>query len=133
MNTDFYNRPDHDTYLVNRLRPFDIPNKDGSSLVKVVAVSTEEASYWIVAYTMLIALMFAAVTRLAIDLVLAFAPLENSGNRRVMLVAFYNSPNPVSGAIAIAKYAWVAISGSTRSSGDPVRWYETAIELVCKF
>ena len=42
---DFYNKPVPDTYLVNRLKPFDIPNEDGSSIVKVVAVSTKEASY----------------------------------------------------------------------------------------
>ena len=71
---------------------------------------------------MLVTIMFATVTRLAIDLVLAFAPLKDSGNRRVMLVAFYNSPNPASGAISMAKYAWRAIFCSTQSERKAVNW-----------
>ena len=130
---DFYNQPVPNTFKVDRLKPFDIPSENGKSLVKVVAVSTTEANYWIVAYTMLVGLMFAAVTRLAIDLVLGFAPLENSGNRRVMLVAFYNSPNPMSAAITIGKYAWTAVSGSKRDGKKAVNWacVRFALGLIC--
>ena len=118
---DFYNEPVSRTHIVNRLEPFDMPYEDGT-LVRVVAVLTKEANYWVVTYSILVGLMFVAVTRLAIDLVLAFAPLKDSGNRRVMLVAYYNSPNPMSGAITIANYAWTAVSGSTRNGEKAVNW-----------
>ena len=74
--------------------------------------------------------MFAAVTQLAINLVLAFAPLENSGNRRMMVVVFHNSPDPMSGAISIAQYKgkWEPLGPATLLR----RWAPTyGSPLVC--
>ena len=126
---DFYNQPGPGTYMVKHLEPFNIPIKNSSRLIRVIAVSSNEASRWVVAYSILVALMFAAVTQLAINLVLAFAPLENSGNRRMMVVAFHNSPDPMSGAITIAQYKgkWEP-SAQPRYLGDGPRlmaapWY----------
>ncbi|KAF8544751.1 hypothetical protein BDD12DRAFT_438401 [Trichophaea hybrida] len=80
-----------------------------SSVVKVIAVSSRESGYWVVAYTMIVTLIFAAVTRMAIDLILAFLPLKGSGNRVIMLVAFYNANNPTTAALLMLDYCRRAI------------------------
>jgi hypothetical protein len=100
---DFYDVPVADTFALSRFHWFDMP-KNNSSVVKVIAVSSKEASYWVVAYAIIVTLIFAAVTRMAVDLVLAFLPLKGSGNRVIMLVAFYNANNPTTAALLMSDY-----------------------------
>jgi hypothetical protein len=120
---DFYDRPVPDTFVLNRYRWFDLPKSD-NTIVKVIAVTSDEASYWIVAYTIIVALIFAGITRLVVDLVLAFFPLENSGNRIIMLVAFYNANNPTTAAILMFHYCRRALFNirSIQPTGRMVDW-----------
>ena len=100
---DFYNLPVSGTVTLG-YRWFDLPrNNTDYTPLKVIAVSAAEAKYWIVAYTVLVTLIFAGVARLAVDLVLAFLPI-NSDNRLVMLVAFYNSNTPSTAVVLMSNY-----------------------------
>ncbi|KAF8247529.1 hypothetical protein K440DRAFT_628770 [Wilcoxina mikolae CBS 423.85] len=120
---DFYNSPVPGTFMTNRFHWFDMQKND-SSVVKVIAVSSREAGYWLVAYTMIVTLIFAAVTRMAIDLILAFLPLKGSGNRVIMLVAFYNANNPTTAALLMSDYCRRAIFNTREKSrkGRKVDW-----------
>ncbi|KAF8533139.1 hypothetical protein BDD12DRAFT_900219 [Trichophaea hybrida] len=120
---DFYDRPVTGTFALNRYRWFDLPKSD-NTIVKVIAVTSDEASYWIVAYTIIVALIFAGITRLVVDLVLAFFPVENSGNRIIMLVAFYNANNPTTAAILMLHYCRRALFNirSIQPTGRMVDW-----------
>jgi len=98
---DFYNLPVSGTVALG-YRWFDLPrNNTDYTPAKVIAVSAAEAKYWIVAYTVLVTLIFAGVARLAVDLVLAFLPID-SDNRLVMLVAFYNSNTPSTAVVLMS-------------------------------
>jgi len=113
---DFYDVPVADTYSFSRFHWFDMPKND-SSVVKVIAVSSKEASYWVVAYAIIVTLIFAAVTRMAVDLVLAFLPLKGSGNRVIMLVAFYNANNPTTAALLMSDYCRHALFNTKVKQG----------------
>jgi hypothetical protein len=114
---DFYNQPVPGTYTVDWKQWFDLPNEDGS-YIKVIAVTTKQASYWVVAYAIIVTLIFAAVLRMVIDLVLAYFPLANSGNRVIMLVAFYNANNPTTAALMMLDYVRRSIFSTRKKTED---------------
>jgi hypothetical protein len=116
---DFYNSPG--IYILDRYKWFDLPREDGS-FVKVIAVSSNESIYWIIAYAIMVALIFAAVSRLAVDLVLTFLPLKGSGNRVVMLVAFYNANNPTTAILLMIEYCRRALFNATIGNQHAVDW-----------
>ncbi|KAI5810535.1 hypothetical protein BZA77DRAFT_169742 [Pyronema omphalodes] len=114
---DFYNQPVPGTYTVDWKQWFDLPNEDGT-FIKVIAVTTKQASYWVVGYSIIVTLIFAAVLRMVIDLVLAYFPLENSGNRVIMLVAFYNANNPTTAALMMLNYLRRSIFSTRKKTGN---------------
>jgi len=116
---DFYDTPG--IYALNRYKWFDLPREDGS-FVKVIAVSSKESIYWIIAYAIMVALIFAAVSRLVVDLVLTFLPLKGSGNRVVMLVAFYNANNPTTAILLMIDYCRRALFNPTIANQHAVDW-----------
>jgi len=109
-NMDFYDIPG--IYVLDRYKWFDLPREDGS-FVKVIAVSSKESIFWIIGYAIMVALIFAAVSRLVVDLVLTFLPLKGSVNRVVMLVAFYNANNPTTAILLMIDYCRRALFNAT--------------------
>jgi len=116
---DFYDTPS--VCALNRYEWFDLPRENGS-FVKVIAVSAGEAVYWIIAYAILVALLFTAVSRLIVDLVLTFLPIEGSGNRMIMLVAFYNANNPTTAILLMLEYCRRALFYATVGHKHAVDW-----------
>ncbi|CCX06211.1 hypothetical protein FPQ18DRAFT_354149 [Pyronema domesticum] len=114
---DFYNQPVPGTYTVDWKQWFDLPNEDGS-YIKVIPVTSKQASFWVVAYAIIVTLIFAAVLRMVIDLVLAYFPLANSGNRVIMLVAFYNANNPTTAALMMLDYVRRSIFSTRKKTED---------------
>jgi len=118
---EFYNQPGPKTYVPDRLRWFEMPLEDGRSR-KVIAVSTEEAVYWTIAYTIILASTFAAIAKLVTVFVLAFAQLRGRGNRHVMLVTFYNAGSPLTAATQMAQYAYQAVFNSRLNGTWSINW-----------
>jgi hypothetical protein len=113
---DFYSTPSKNTYIVNRYQWFTIP-RNTNQAVLVVPVSQEEAVIWVVTYTILVGLIFAAMTRLMAGLVIAFFDLGQSGTRHAMLVAFINTVNnPSTAAKLMFDYAIQSVFRSKRGS-----------------
>ncbi|KAF8249491.1 hypothetical protein K440DRAFT_516308, partial [Wilcoxina mikolae CBS 423.85] len=102
---DFYNVPVQGTFALSRHHWFDLP-KSNNTVVKVITVTSTEAGYWLVAYTILVTLIFAGIAPLAMDLVLAFLPIDNSINRIVVLVAFYNANSPTTAISSMFQYIY---------------------------
>src|SRR5690606_29456265 len=91
---ELYTTPQDDTYLLNWRQWYTIPRDENKSF-RVVVMSTREAQYWTVTYTILVGYIFVALVALAADITLAFFPLRNSGTRHVMLASFRNYNSPV--------------------------------------
>lgn len=96
---DIYIKPVNDTYQVSRLKWFEMPLTDGSSRW-VIAVKTTEAQYWIIAYSILVGMIYSALTKLMTVLVLALYPEAGGANLQAMLVAFYNNSNSATTALS---------------------------------
>jgi len=96
--------------------------ENGSSQ-QVVVVSAQEARYCIVAYTILVGWIFAAVAKLVTALVLAFFPLGRNGNLYVMLVAYYNADSPLTALGKISQFATKALFDSKHEErGWAINW-----------
>ena len=98
-----------------------MPLADGQ-LQTVIAVTTKEANYWIIAYTILLTSIFAAVAKLISGFVLTYAPLRGRGNRHVALVTFFNAGSPLTAATQMVQYAYLAVGGSLRAGKWAVNW-----------
>ncbi|KAI5811903.1 hypothetical protein BZA77DRAFT_376507 [Pyronema omphalodes] len=114
---EFYNQPVPGTYTVDWKQWFDLPNEDGT-FIKVIAVTTQQANYWVVAYSIIVKLIFAAVFQMVVDLVLIYFPLKNFGNRIIMLVAFYNAHNPSTAAVMMFNYIYLSIFSTGERTED---------------
>ena len=118
---EFYDKPSREAYVLNRLRWFQMPLEDGGSQT-VVTVTTTEATYWVIAYTILLTSVFAAVAKLISRFVLTYAPLRGSGNRHVMLVTFFNASSPLTAAIQMIQYTYLAVGGSLQDGKWAINW-----------
>ena len=115
---DSYSEP---AFLTSRTQWFQIARPDGR-LTTVIAVSSEESKYWIVAYGILVGMNFAAIAKLATSLVLASFPLGGSGNLCAMLVSFCNANSPTTAIIQIAQYIRHVLFPYRRRNGRAVDW-----------
>jgi hypothetical protein len=111
---DLYDKPVENAYRTGRFEWFEMPRLDGTSRT-VMAVSATEAQYWTIGYTILVGIIFAALSRLATILVLACYPEDGSGNLHVMLVAFYNANSPTTVLSQLFHFARHAIKSSSDS------------------
>ena len=118
---EFYDQPVQNTYVPDRFRWFPMPLGDGRTQT-VVAVTTAEANYWIIAYTILLTSIFAAVAKLISGFVLTYAPLRGRGNRHVALVTFFNAGSPLTAATQMIQYVYLAVGGSLRHGKWAVNW-----------
>ncbi|RPA85925.1 hypothetical protein BJ508DRAFT_157925 [Ascobolus immersus RN42] len=91
---DLYTTPQDDTYLLNWRQWYTIPQDENKSFL-VVVMSTREAQYWTVTYTILVGYIFSALISLAADITIPFFPLRNHGTRHAMLASFRNDRNPI--------------------------------------
>jgi len=122
---DFYNQPFNNTYRLERFPSFKIPRGPGlsdNSYATVITVSANEASYWVIAYTIVLASIFGALAKLVTGLVLAYAKLGDRGNRHVMLAAYYNSESQLTAAIQMVEYAYHAVRHSRMSMRRRINW-----------
>jgi hypothetical protein len=119
---DFYQEPVPNTYAVSRFKWFDLPTNENGATSRVVAVTAREAQFWVVAYTIIVTLIFSAVGRLAVDLVLAYYSIDGSGNRLIMMVAWYNANNPASAATLMADYCRRALFNTTKGKKKQANW-----------
>ncbi|KAF8244320.1 hypothetical protein K440DRAFT_610209 [Wilcoxina mikolae CBS 423.85] len=119
---EFYNQPGPQTYLPDRLRWYEMPLENSVKSAKVIAVTSEEATYWTIAYTILLTSAFAAIAKLVTGLVLTYAQLRGRGNRHVMLVTFYNAGSPLTAATQMAQYAYEAVFHSRKGGAKKVNW-----------
>jgi uncharacterized protein YqgC (DUF456 family) len=119
---DFYQEPVPNTYALSRFKWFDIPTDENGATARVIAVTARESQFWLVAYTIIVTLIFAAVSRLAVDLVLAYYTINGSGNRLIMLIAFYNANNPASAASLMADYCRRALFNTTKGGARKANW-----------
>lgn len=98
-----------------------MPLANGQSQT-VIAVTTKEANYWIIAYTILLTSIFAAIAKLISGLILTYAPLRGRGNRHVALVTYFNAGSPLTAATQMVQYAYLAAGGSLRAGKWAVNW-----------
>ncbi|KAF8543747.1 hypothetical protein BDD12DRAFT_161465 [Trichophaea hybrida] len=119
---EFYNQPGPQTYLPDRLRWYEITLENSVKSALVIAVTSEEATYWTIAYTILLTSVFAAIAKLVTGLVLTHAQLRGRGNRHVMLVTFYNAGSPLTAATQMAQYAYDAVFHSRLGGAKKVNW-----------
>ena len=75
----------------------------------VIAVTASEARYWIIAYTVLVGILFTALSKLFTALVLALYPENESPNLEVLLVAYYNAGSPIDALGCLCAFAVKAL------------------------
>lgn len=102
---DIYSNPPPGSYLIGLLNPFWMPTEDGKS-IRAVSVSLKNGSYWNSGYTILITLIFTAIGKIITDFVITYFPLRGNGNRHAILVAYYNTGDPISLLMLMSNYIW---------------------------
>ncbi|KAI5846655.1 hypothetical protein BZA05DRAFT_132616 [Tricharina praecox] len=120
---DFYVEPAGQAFLTDRLSTFLIarPAPDGR-MTRVIAVSSQEATNWIVAYAILVSMIFVALAKLTTSMALANFPLGSRGNQYVMLVSFYNANSPTTAVTQTINYIRQALFNCRRGSKWAVDW-----------
>ena len=111
---DLYFKPVNDSYETSRLKWFMMPSSDGSSSHWVVAVPTAEAQNWIIAYSVLVGMIYSALSKLMTVLVLALYPEEGGPNLQAMLVAFYNSNSATFALSSMFSFALQSLKSESR-------------------
>jgi len=104
---DFYSAigvPNSNLFIINRLTEWYKLPKGTNETVWVISVSEAASRYWIVAYTVLVALIFMAACELTTMMVLTFFTVGKSGTRQAILVAYYNAGRPSKIALLMLGY-----------------------------
>jgi len=109
-------------FIVSRTQWFDIARQPDGRLTKVITVTSEESGYWIIAYAILVSMIFVAITKLVTSLVLTTFPLESRGNQYAMLVSFYNANSPTTAVSQTASYIRHALFNCRRGPRWAVDW-----------
>ena len=90
---DFYNPQRLDFFLTGVTKWWWLPDEQGGRTL-VISVKSSQVTLWVVAYTMLVTLIFMAACELATAIILTTFRLGNSGTRHAILVAYYNGGSP---------------------------------------
>ena len=108
-------------FLIDRTKWWRFPHEDGGTTL-VVSVEATEAQRWVVAYTILVTLIFMAACELATAVVLTMFKLGTSGTRHAMLVSYYNGARPSSNLPTMFRYSWNALSKCKKGGKWAVDW-----------
>lgn len=116
-----YNPSGLDFYLTSLTKWWRLPHENGGTTL-VVSVSSKTAGLWIVAYTILVTLIFMAACKLATAVVLTYFKLGNSGNRHAILVAYYNAGAPSTTIPLMLGYLQNALGRCKKNNKWAVDW-----------
>ena len=111
---DLYTNPVEGSYQISRLKWFEMPNTNGTFSHWVIAVPTPEAQNWIIAYSILVGMIYSALSKLMTVLVLALYPEEGGPNLQAMLVAFYNSNSAAFALSSMFSFALQSLKSESR-------------------
>jgi len=89
----FYDAQRTNFFLTGITKWWWFPDESGDTTL-VVSVRSSDTTIWLVAYTILVTLIFMAACDLATAIVLTTFRLGTSGNRHAILVAYYNGGSP---------------------------------------
>ncbi|KAI5805991.1 hypothetical protein EDC01DRAFT_725484 [Geopyxis carbonaria] len=124
---DFYTSPEGGSkaYIVNNYLewfkiPLEVPND--KTQATVIVVSSAHGTLWVVAYSVLVVILFMAISKLVTGMVITWFPLKDSGNRHAMLVAYYTSNSPSSALFHMYLYIQRALFKSTLDGKRAINW-----------
>ncbi|RPA74897.1 hypothetical protein BJ508DRAFT_380339 [Ascobolus immersus RN42] len=126
---DLYSSITEDTFLYNWRNLLDsrkwirIPADENTSHL-VITVTSVQARYWTVAYTIFLSILFIGVMDVAAALTIALFPLANSrsGTKRVMLASFCNDQKPSTMLPRMLSWLKKAVFNTTRAGKRNTDW-----------
>lgn len=118
---DFYLPESRSSFLIGLTKWWWLPDEKGGTTL-VVSVKKSDAEIWVVAYTILVGLIFTAACYLATAIVLTTFRLGTSGTRQAILVSYYNGGGPSGTILPMIGYVWNALRRCRRGGKPAVDW-----------
>jgi hypothetical protein len=115
---DLYDTPPPSKYILGLTKWFVMPTEDGKT-IPAVAVTQNQGQYWNSGFTLVIMFMLALAGKIVVDYIITYFPLKGNGNRHIMLVAFYNTGDPISATFLMWNYMWKLLWTIRMKVGDP--------------
>ena len=103
---DLYSDPPESMLITGITQWFQMPEESGEGTIPAIAVPKSQGDLWNSGYTLLLTLMFAAIGKLVTDVVITFFPLNGDGNRTAMLVAYFNTTDPMAAMGLLLTYQY---------------------------